>query len=75
MNEGQRKRIAIEMEGAVGFPPMYESDHGAIEVMIPISFSGRGGFKFPHDLEFELVRIDANGKVLSRSTTLYKVVS
>lgn len=74
MNEGQRKRIAIEMEHAVAFPPMYEIERGAIEVLVPISFAGRSGRSFPYDLEFELVRIDADGKVVSRHTALYQVM-
>jgi len=72
LNEGQRKRIAIEMENAVGFPPIFEAENGSIEVLIPVSFAGRGRFTFPHSFEFELVRIDANGRVLSRRTALYQ---
>ena len=80
MNEGQRRRIAIEMEGAVGFPPIFEVENGSIEVMIPIGHAGRGDCSianmplfFPPNLEFELVRIDANGKVHSRRTALYMI--
>jgi hypothetical protein len=73
LNEGQRRRIAIEMETAIPVPVIFESGNGVIEVMIPTCF---GGYKstMPADFEFELVRIDANGKVLSRRSAMYKLV-
>ncbi len=68
---GQKDAVKREMEGAVCFPPMYEMDNGAIQVMVPLMFSGRKKFLFPNCIEFEIVTIEANGRVLRRKTALY----
>ncbi len=73
MNEGQRRRILIEMENSLIFPVIEELGKVA-HVLIPKSISDKEDdfCLIPNKLTFELVRIDESGKVLSRGTVVYK---
>jgi hypothetical protein len=71
MTPGQKDAIKREMDGAVAFPPIYEMENGVVQVMVPLSFSGRKKFLFPLCIEFEIVTIEPNGRVSRRKTADY----
>ena len=67
----QDKAIAARFKTAAAFPLKYELEDGAIDIMVPVAFADRRTRTFPHDIEFEMVRIAADGEILSEITTYY----